>query len=254
MLIAALVGAGCADTARYIDDEYTVQAGDTLYSIAWRHDLDFHDLARWNGLGPDFRIHIGERLLLRPSAGERHAHVAPVPKADARGAQQGAPALRPPPAARAPPPPPPSPLLTALNWGWPTAQSAPPIAVPSGGVLLSGRVGQDNRAAAAGRVVYNGDGIRGYGNLIIIKHSDAVLSAYAHNRDSQVREGQQVTRGQVIGHMGEGAPGKPVLYFEIRLNGKPVDPLPILNAIAPYKISVKPATLRRLAAARPPTH
>jgi lipoprotein NlpD len=98
----------------------------------------------------------------------------------------------------------------------------------SGGVLLYGQLGQDIRAASGGRVVYAGTGIRGYGNLIILKHGEIWLSAYAHNRESLVREGQEVSRGEVIGHMGEGAPGKPVLYFEIRRNGKPVDPLKFL--------------------------
>jgi lipoprotein NlpD len=89
-------------------------------------------------------------------------------------------------------------------------------------------LGQDIRAASAGRVVYTGTGIRGYGNLIIIKHGENWLSAYAHNRESLVRDGQEVSRGEVIGHMGEGAPEKPVLYFEIRRDGKPVDPLRFL--------------------------
>jgi lipoprotein NlpD len=92
-------------------------------------------------------------------------------------------------------------------------------------------VGQDVRAATSGRVVYNGNGIRGYGNLIIIKHGENLLSAYAHNRESLVHEGQDVATGQLIAHMGEGAPSKPVLYFEIRRNGKPIDPLPFLPVI-----------------------
>ena len=89
-------------------------------------------------------------------------------------------------------------------------------------------MGQDVRAASSGRVVYIGSGLRGYGNLIIIKHGENLLSAYAHNREALVREGQDVTLGQVIAHMGEGAPNKPVLYFEIRRYGKPVDPMPFL--------------------------
>jgi lipoprotein NlpD len=92
-------------------------------------------------------------------------------------------------------------------------------------------VGQEVRAAAAGRVVYSGTGIRGYGNLIIIKHGENWLTSYAHNRDSLVREGQEVSRGEAIAHMGEGAPNKPVLYFEIRRNGKPVDPLSFLPQV-----------------------
>jgi lipoprotein NlpD len=106
-----------------------------------------------------------------------------------------------------------------------------PQPVSGGGILLPGREGQDIRAASSGRVVYNGSGIRGYGNLIIIKHGENLLSAYAHTRESLVRDGEEVALGQVIAHMGEGAPQKPVLYFEIRRNGKPVDPLVFLPAV-----------------------
>jgi len=96
---------------------------------------------------------------------------------------------------------------------------------------LSGRLGQDVRAASAGRVVYTGSGLRSYGNLIIIKHADSLLSAYAHNREMLVHEGQDVSMGQVIGHMGEDAQQSPILYFEIRLNGRPIDPMPFLSSV-----------------------
>ena len=134
--------------------------------------------------------------------------------------------MRPPPSSQAPIRA--GPGITGQAWDWPTDRSGAPRPVPSGGILLSGQLGQDVRAAAAGRVVYTGTGIRGYGNLIIIKHGENLLSAYAHNRESLVHDGQEVALGQVIGHMGEGAPSKPVLYFEIRRNGKPVDPLGFL--------------------------
>jgi lipoprotein NlpD len=117
-----------------------------------------------------------------------------------------------------------------LQWAWPTEPTGAPLPVNGGGVLLQGHLGQDVRAASAGRVVYAGTGIRGYGNLIIIKHGENYLSAYAHNRESLVREGQEISLGQVIGKMGEGSPQKPALYFEIRRNGKPVDPLRYLPA------------------------
>ena len=93
---------------------------------------------------------------------------------------------------------------------------------------MSGRVGQDVRAAGAGRVVYTGSGLRGYGNLIIIRHADSLLSAYAHNRELLVHDGQDVAAGQVIAHMGEDPHQSGVLYFEVRLNGKPIDPKPLL--------------------------
>jgi len=118
----------------------------------------------------------------------------------------------------------------AAKWVWPTERTAAVRAVPGGGILLSGRLGQDVRAASAGRVVYAGSGLRGYGNLIIIKHGDSLLSAYAHNREMLVRDGQDVAAGEVIAHMGEGAHQVPVLYFEIRQNGRPIDPLPFLRS------------------------
>jgi lipoprotein NlpD len=101
--------------------------------------------------------------------------------------------------------------------------------VPGGGILLSGRLGQDVRAASGGRVVYAGSGLRGYGNLVIIKHADSLLSAYAHNREMLVHDGQEVAAGQVIARMGEGAHQSPALYFEIRQNGRPVNPLPFFS-------------------------
>jgi lipoprotein NlpD len=209
---------GCADTAERERAVYVVRPQDTLYSIAWRYGLDFRDLARWNNIGPDFRITVGQSLILTPGS-----PAAPsVPRAPVATAPR-------PPASKPPIRSLPAPTaLAAPGWAWPTDRSGTPRPVSGGGVLLSGHIGQDIRAAAAGRVVYNGSGIRGYGNLIIIKHGENLLSAYAHNRDSLVHDGQQVALGEVIGHMGEGAPQKPVLYFEIRRDGKPIDPLRFL--------------------------
>jgi len=204
--------AGCANTPREERETheeretYIVRPQDTLYSIAWRYGLDYHDLARWNNIGPDFRIAVGQALTLRPS----RTAAATRPPSTARGSVQ------------------PPPAVTAHGWGWPTDRLGEPRPVPGGGVLLPGILGQDIRAASAGRVVYTGSGIRGYGNLIIIKHGENLLSAYAHNRELLVREGQEVSLAQVIARMGEGAPQKPVLYFEIRRNGKPIDPLRFL--------------------------
>jgi lipoprotein NlpD len=201
---------GCATTDR--QELYVVRPQDTLYSIAWRYGLDFRELARWNNIGADFRITVGQALILAPRS-------------------PGAAATRPLPSKLSKAQPHPVQAVTGLTWSWPTDRSGVPRPVPGGGILLSGRLGQEVRAASAGRVVYTGSGIRGYGNLIIIKHGENLLSAYAHNRESLVHDGQEVTRGEVIGHMGEGAPAKPVLYFEIRRNGKPVDPLSFLPDI-----------------------
>jgi lipoprotein NlpD len=206
---------GCADTRGDQRDVYVVRPQDTVYSIAWRYGLDFRDLARWNHIGPEFRITVGQTLILAPVAA-----AAPAPPLKV---------LKPPPATASAKPRPP--VASALSWEWPTDRMSAPQPVSGGGILLPGREGQDIRAASSGRVVYSGSGIRGYGNLIIIKHGENLLSAYAHTRESLVHDGQEVTLGQVIAHMGEGAPQKPVLYFEIRRNGKPVDPLTFLPVI-----------------------
>ena len=212
MLYGLLVG-GCADIPSEDGGTYVVKPQDTLYSIAWRHGLDYRDVARWNHIGADFRIVVGQTLLLHgvPRTGSPAPAVAGAgaPRARASASAPVAPA-------------------SALKWVWPTDRSTAPQQVPGGGILLPGQLGQEIRAACAGRVVYVGDGIRGYGNLIIVKHGENLLSAYAHNRDVQVHESDEVAAGQIIGHMGEGAPGKPVLYFEIRRSGKPVDAIPFL--------------------------
>ncbi len=118
--------------------------------------------------------------------------------------------------------------VAGLKWMWPTDRLSAPRPVPGGGILLLGKLGQDVRAAGSGRVVYTGSGLRGYGNLIIIKHGDSLLSSYAHNREMLVHEGQEVAMGQVIARMGTGPHRVCALYFEIRVNGKPADPLRFL--------------------------
>ena len=202
----------------YERETYVVQQHDTLYSIAWRHNLDYRALARWNGIGPDFRISVGQMLTLRPATPPSAARPpAAIAKPPAGAAASSGAVTQP-----APQPP------TSARWEWPTSYLQSPRAVIGGGILLEGVLGQPVRAACSGRIVYVGNGIRGYGNLIIIKHDDNLLSAYAHTRDVAVREGQDVVRGQLIAQMGVGPHQVPALYFEIRLNGKPVDPVPYL--------------------------
>lgn len=221
-LYCLLLG-GCADTAGEYQNVYIVRPQDTLYSIAWRYGLDFHDLARWNNIGADYRITVGQHLLLAPDGRASAARKSPnVVRQPPIKNLSPAPLAETPRAAIAP---------STLKWVWPTDRLSAPRPVQGGGILLSGRLGQDVRAACAGRVVYTGNGIRGYGNLIIVKHGENLLSSYAHNSESLVHDGEEVAVGQVIGHMGEGAPGVPVLYFEIRRNGKPVDPVPFLPLV-----------------------
>ena len=216
---------GCAETTD-TQAVYVVRPQDTLYSIAWRYGVDFRDLARWNNIGSDFHIAVGQALRLTPRA---PGSLTPTPAQRAQAPGRGSPAhaapVHPAPSGTEPP------NATGLRWEWPTDRVGAPRPVPGGGILLSGQLGQDVRAASGGRVVYCGNGIRGYGNLIIIKHGENLLSAYAHNREALVHEGQEVSRGEVIAHMGEGAPSKPVLYFEIRRNGKPIDPMSVLTNV-----------------------
>jgi lipoprotein NlpD len=241
--VSCILGAGCASSGRYEPDTYVVQPKDTLYSVAWRHDLDYRDLARWNHIGPDYRITVGQILVLKPAA--RGALSARAPTSPVTHPHDAAPAGAAQPLSKAP-------AGTASNtagsaassanksagmpgesmrWFWPTEPSMPPRPVPGGGILLLGQLGQAVRAACAGRVVYVGSGLRGYGNLAIIKHGDNLLSAYAHNSELSVREGQDVAGGQPIGRMGTGPHQIAALYFEIRLNGKPVDPLGYLSDV-----------------------
>lgn len=207
LVVLGLVLAGCAGEARRPPPEhYVVKAGDTLYSISWRHNLDYHDVARWNGIGGDYRIDVGQVLVLRPGV---HA----------------------PPAAAAPPAravPAPLPVTPAPAWSWPAeGPVVGTVTKPSGGVGLriDGRLGSPVRAAAAGRVVYTGAGLRAYGELVIIKHDETWLTAYGYNRELLVHEGDAVRAGQPIAAMGLGPGNQPSLYFEIRMNGRPLDPL-----------------------------
>lgn len=256
MGLCCLVLGACAATANGGPEIYSVRPEDTLYSIAWRHNLDFRDLARWNNIGADYRISVGQVLVLGPGRKASREVVAPsgastpaappaMPESGARA--QGAPQVSKPIPLSSPEPSvvnphvasppsgitgsrqPPAVQGAAVNgagrWVWPTDRAGAPRQVPGGGILLSGRLGQDVRAASAGRVVYTGSGLRGYGNLIIIKHADSLLSAYAHNRELLVHDGQDVAAGQVIAHMGEGGQQSAVLYFELRQNGRPIDPM-----------------------------
>jgi lipoprotein NlpD len=212
LMVAVLLG-GCGGARRPEAPEYyRVRAGDTLYSIGWRHRLDYRDIARWNGIGSDYRIYVGQRLRLRPPPGG----VA------SKGAWRSGAAA---PQTRAPP----APLPPAPPWVWPVTggQVAGAVKQPSGGVGLriDGVLGQPVLSAADGKVVYTGTGLHGYGVVIIVNHANGWLTAYGHNATVLVREGDEVRAGQRIATMGVGPGQQPMLYFEIRIEGTPVDPL-----------------------------
>ena len=205
---------------------YTVKRSDTLYSIAWRYGLDYNELARWNGIDVNSPIYPGQRLrLVRPasvstSVAGAQSQTRPRTQSEARSENRSSGQVVTD-----------SPGRDPGNWIWPTDGKPLNTFLASDldrrGIDISGKPGQPVVAVAEGRVVYSGNGLAGYGNLIIIKHSDTYLSAYAYCQERLVQEGAAVKAGRQIAKMGS-HDGKAQLHFEIRRNGKPVDPLKYL--------------------------
>lgn len=220
---------------------HVVERGDTLYAVAWRYGYDYHQLAEWNGIRPPYVIYPGQRLRLgavegtAPAVNQGAARVEreerkpvrtakaapPVRKEKTGNADASRPAASTPPVHGGP-----------IAWRWPVEgkivrefDSEQP---GRKGVAIAGRLGQPVRVAAPGKVVYSGSGLMGYGQLIIVKHDDVYLSAYGFNRKLLVNEEDEVLGGQVIAEMGANGSDGPMLHFEIRSNGKPVDPLRFL--------------------------
>jgi len=212
-----------AATPEPIPHHYVVKLGDTLYSIAWRYGLDYHDVAAWNDIGPGYLIKPGLTLVLAAPARYTATHAPARPVV----AGPAATVARAPATVSAPP-------SSPLRWVWP-AQGALVRLFHAGdpmskGIDISGTQGQSVYAAAPGKVVYTGSAIIGYGKLIIIKNSEQFLSAYADNDAMLVREGDVVRAGERIATMGLNRDGHPLLHFEIRYNGQPVNPMSYLPA------------------------
>lgn len=251
---------------------YAVQKGDTLYGIALEHGFDYKEVAEWNGIEPPYTIRIGQQLKLTaahpavvatPLKTASTVEIRQVgedgllktqPKAlrqpygRAERTENPIPAVaktetkvKPPPAEEKPAPEEKKGVAQAeddehIDWIWPTAGK-----VITGfnetdsagkGLDISGKDGQPVLAAAPGKVVYSGSGLRGYGKLVIIKHNKTYLSAYAHNRQILVKEGQSVAKGQKIAEMGDSDADQVKLHFEIRRLGKPIDPVKYLPQAA----------------------
>lgn len=259
-------------------NEYQVRQGDTMYSIAFRHSLDYRELARWNSIGDDYLIVPGQvlRLSTPESVALRTGDIVAQPDlagvsevsrpvalpSETMGSavsQDAAPIVLPRapavPVAVAPPlPPAASPVPASASaptdvalqqpatsglgggrsgWQWPTEGVVVRGFNPSAGskgLDFAGQLGQPVVAAAAGKVVYSGSALKGYGELIILKHDDLRLSAYGYNRSRLVKEGDMVRAGQHIAELGLGPENKPILHFEIRERGQPVNPVPYLPA------------------------
>ena len=231
------------------DGTYRVQPGDTLTSIAAAFGRDVKELARWNGIDDPSRIRVGQILRVLPPGAEAAAALpvtptsppttrplegsASVPAATpsvAVPSMPAEPAAAPGVVAAVPeskPAPPPAPTA---DWIWPANGRVIDKfdEKRNKGIGIAGKEGDPVVASADGQVVYSGSGLRGYGNLVILKHNDDFISAYAHNRQILVKQGQTVKRGQRIAEVGRSDTAEPKLHFEIRRQGKPVDPLAYL--------------------------
>lgn len=216
-----------------------VGPGETLYAIAWRYNLDADRLAQANGLQSGARIYRGQVLRLDLAQALREQRQKQPVRSVAANSSRSAPATNTNtnakrPTARAPSKtmPEPPPVLSG-NWHWPAQGSLlEPFSFRSGsghkGVDIGGRSGHAVRAAHDGVVVYAGSGLPAYGRLLIVKHGEEYLSAYAHNQRLLVREGDRVSIGQKIAEMGRSGTTHEHLHFEIRKRGVPVNPLALL--------------------------
>lgn len=258
---------------------YIVKRGDTLYTIALDHGLDYKELIEWNGVENPNLIRLGQQLRLRaPVTATTTVVTAPLrapppvggkpvtgstppasvaggeavksepkaiktPYSDQAFAQMSGQQVNPVPPLIAKVEPRPEDKSAArddddekVDWGWPAGGkllSTFNETTNLKGVGIAGKAGQPVIASAPGKVLYSGDGIRGYGKLVIVKHNKAYLSVYAHNSQLLVKEGQTVVKGQKIAEMGNTDADQVKLHFEIRHFGKPVDPLKLLPAERP---------------------
>lgn len=211
---------------------YTVKPGDTVRRIGLDTGQNWRDIVRWNDLGNPDLIEVGQVLrVVPPNIDASVASTRPVnaPRVDTRPLDAKLPTGTVPvitptdPAATPAPSPAPA---SDIVWSWPASGSV--ISnfdeARNKGLGIAGRLGDPVLAAADGRVVYAGSGLRGYGNLVIVRHNSTFLTAYAHNQLLLVKEDQTVRRGQKIAEMGSTDTDRVKLHFEIRRQGKPVDP------------------------------
>ena len=219
---------------------YTVKPGDTLIRIGLDSGQNWRDISRWNSMDNPNQIEVGQVLRVTPPTGNAAVVARPVASQapvstplPAQGVSAAKPAANAaPPASAEAPPAPQNGGEDDVAWIWPAqgAQLAGFDEVKNKGIDIAGRAGDAVLASADGRVVYAGAGLRGYGNLIILKHNNTFLTAYAHNQSLLVKEDQTVRKGQKIAEMGSSDADRVKLHFEIRRQGKPVDPLKYLPA------------------------
>jgi len=218
---------------QYTPRIYTVQKGDTLYGISWAFGLDYKQVAGWNDIKSPYTIHIGDQIYLYPrkQKGSTEKTKPIVLTSLPRQRQPSEPKAIVTPVEKAVATPTPT-ASTTGKWTWPAQGKLVGKFAPKAGnkgIQIAGAEGSPIRATSGGQVVYAGEGLRGYGKLIIIKHSSEYISAYAHNKEILVREGQAINSGQQIASMGQTGTNRPILHFEIRKSGNPIDPMKYLN-------------------------
>ena len=209
---------------------YIVQKGDTLYSISFRADVAYQRLASWNAIFPPYKIAVGQKLILykqKQLVNKKNKRKVKkgTHKKKRTGSQKKILVQKKTPAISKA-----NKKLLKLPWQWPLHGKLLKrfSQAESKGIDIAGKAGQKVKAAASGKVVYSGSGLKGYGNLLIIKHNYLFLSAYANNRRLLVKEGHVVKKGQVIAEVGQVGSKQTSLHFEIRKNGNPVNPLSYL--------------------------
>ena len=233
VLLSSVLLLACSTTPAPVDSRaqppsnkittHVVGKGETLFSIAWAYGLDYRELARANGIDQSYVIHPGQVLKLTESTAPASTP-KPVASTKTNGQSKAINNANPTPV---------KPVIknisdSKITWQWPASGKIIQAFSESGsvnkGIDIAGNLGDAVSASASGRVVYAGSGLLGYGQLIIIKHNDQFLSAYAHNRVLLVKEGDAVKAGQKIAEIGASGADKVKLHFEIRRDGKPVDP------------------------------
>ncbi len=232
-----------ASSASATPGSYVVKSGDTLFKIARANNVDVDTIKRLNNLSDPNQIHVGQVLKLSGSGGAQPQPITggKIPAKPLEPAEGGATGGEPAPAPATPATPAPAPVETkpvtraadagVINWGWPsTGQILQTFNANSKGIDIAGNPGDPVVAAADGKVMYSGNGVRGLGNLIIINHQNGFITAYAHNRALLVKTGQDVKRGAKIAELGQSDTNAPKLHFEIRRQGTPVDPMQYLPA------------------------
>ena len=205
---------------------YRVKKGDTLLRIALDHGQSYKDLVQWNNLSNPNQIEVGDLIMIKAPAGSKAA-AKPVDKkpqvdsskADTSKTDTKADDSKPEMVAE-----------PGIRLSWPAkGKVTQEFSESNKGINIAGKLGEPVTAAADGKVVYAGNSLRGYGNLVIVKHDNTYLTAYAYNKNLLVKEGDAVKKGQKIAEMGDTDTNAVQLHFELRVNGKPVNPIPYLQ-------------------------